>query len=115
MTGAARVSADVRAMILIRRALKSVALGLLMAGLLLVPFLGPFTVGLLLIPLSLVPFQFVRQYCQTGEQVEIGFAWVTLHTLQPFVFFWGYYACLAFAFLSVYSLIRRARESRARS
>lgn len=57
-----------------RQLVKSVVLGLLMAGLLLVPFLGPFTVGLLIIPLSLVPLEFVRQCCQNGDQVEIGFA-----------------------------------------
>ena len=99
---------------LIRRALKSVALGLLMTGLLLVPFLGPFTVGLLLIPLGLVPFEFVRQCCQTGDQVEIGYAWVTLHTPRPFFVYWAYYACLAFVCLSVTNRFRRARDLRAR-
>jgi hypothetical protein len=85
----------------IQRTLKSVALGLLMAGLLLVPILGPFTVGLLLIPLGLVPFQFVRQCCETGEKVEIGFGWITLHTLEPFFVYWAYFACVAFVYLSL--------------
>jgi len=86
-----------------------------MTGLLLVPFLGPFTVGLLLIPLGLLPLVFVRQCCQTGDQVEIGFGWITLHTPQPFFVYWAFYACLAFLYLSVRSRFRRARELRAPS
>ena len=100
-------------MMLLRRALKSATLGLLMTGLLLVPFLGPFTVGLLLTPLALVPFQFVQRYFKTGEQVDIGFAWVTLHTPQPFFVYWAYYACLAFVCLSAINRFRRARDFRA--
>jgi hypothetical protein len=72
-----------------------------MAGLLLVPFLGPFTVGLLLIPLGLVPFEFVRHCCQTGDQVEIAFGWITLHTFWPFFVYWAYYAFVVFVYLSL--------------
>ena len=97
----------VRPMKLTQLALKSVVLGLLMAVLLLVPFLGPFTVGMLLIPLDLVPFDFVRQCCQTGDQVEVGFAWITLRSPKPFFVYWAYYACLAFVFLSLRNLFRR--------
>ncbi len=100
----------VRLMMLIRLALKSAALGLLMAGLLLVPFLGPFTVGLLLIPLGLVPLEFVRQCCQTGGQVEIGFAWITLRTTWPFFIYWAYYSCVTFVFLSLCKAIRWIRN-----
>jgi hypothetical protein len=77
--------------------LKSVAAGLLMATLLLIPFLGPFTVGLLLIPVCFIPHDLVQQFCSTGDQVDFGFAWITLHTKAPFFFYWGWYTLLSFA------------------
>jgi hypothetical protein len=95
-------------MMFIRLAMKSLVFGFFMAGLLLVPFLGPFTVGLLLIPLGLVPFEFVRRCCQTGDQVEIGFGWVRLHSFQPFFIYWAYYACVVFVYLSLRKFCRRS-------
>ena len=95
-------------MIFFQRVMNSVAVGLFMTGLLLVPFVGPFTVGLLLIPLDLVPFEFVHECSKTGDQVEIGFGWITFHTLRPFFLYWWYYACVAFIYLSLRKRLRSA-------
>jgi len=54
---------------------RSIATGLLMAILLLIPFAGPFTVGLLLFPLEM-----------TGllHDAEVGFAWITFKSSKSF-------------------------------
>jgi len=77
--------------------LKSILAGFLMTLILLIPFFGAFTVGLLLIPVCLVPNVTIQQFCKSSEYVEFGFAWVILHSAQPFFFYWAWYFIVAFA------------------
>jgi hypothetical protein len=75
--------------------LKAIAAGFLMTVLLMLPFVGAFTVGLLLTPICLVPHPFVQQFCRTSEYVDIGFAWITFHSNVPFFFYWAWYSIVA--------------------
>lgn len=77
--------------------LKAIGSGFLMTLLLCIPLLGPFSVGLLLIPVCLIPHPFIRQFCESGEQVEVGFAWITLHSPTPFFFYWACFSVIALA------------------
>ena len=63
-----------------------------------VPFLGAFTVGLLGIPMcALVP----PEFCQTGEHVTVGFAWITVNTIKAAMVYWAYYSLLVLVFLLI--------------
>lgn len=77
--------------------IKSVGSGLLMALLLCIPFIGPFTVGLLLFPICLIPHPFIKQFCESSSYVHFGFAWITLHSPAPFFFYWAWFSVVALA------------------
>ena len=88
--------------------LKSVTAGLLMAALLLVSLFGRFTVGLLLIPVCFIPHRVVQQFCSTSDQVDFGFAWITLHMKAPFFFYWGWFT---FVVLALFLIARHRRHT----
>jgi hypothetical protein len=70
-----------------------------------IPFLGAFTVGLLSIPMcELVP----REFCQSGQHVSVGFAWITFNTVTAAIVYWAYYSVLALAFLLIRAVLGRS-------
>lgn len=76
-------------------------IGVVMVLILLVPFLGAFTVGLLTVPMCMLPLAALKPYCQNSEYVTFGFAWITIHSPSAYVVYWAEYAFLAFAWLVV--------------
>lgn len=84
------------------RLVKSIVAGFLMAAILLIPLVGAFTVGLLLVPLCMVDIPMVKQFCANSQYVEFGFAWITMHSWPPFVFYWAWFSLVSFVGYTVF-------------
>jgi hypothetical protein len=67
-----------------------------------IPFVGVFTVGWLAIPLcELVP----REFCQSGEHITVGFAWISFNTITAAIICWAYYSVLVLAYLFIFAVL----------
>ena len=76
-------------------------IGVVMVLILLVPFLGAFTVGLLIAPMCMLPLAALKPYCGNSEYVTFGFAWITIHSPSAYVVYWAEFAMVSFAWLVV--------------
>ena len=93
------------------RIVKALWNGLLMAVLLLSPIVGAFTVGLLLFPICVFRVPFLRQFCENSKYVEFGFAWITIRSWEPFLFYWAWYSVVAYVWFRVREKKRQARSA----
>jgi hypothetical protein len=73
----------------------------------LVPFVGAFTVGLILAIVCGVTSPALNLYCKSGEYVEVGFAWVTIHSSRVYFVYWLIFTTVSFGVLVIRSLLKR--------
>jgi hypothetical protein len=90
-------------------------IGVVMVLILLVPFVGAFTVGLLLSLVCMLPVAALKPYCGMSEHVTVGFAWITIHTPSAYVVYWAIYSFLAFAWLTVRDIRTRMNGDSSRA
>lgn len=77
------------------RFVKASLIGALAVGILMIPFLG-MVVGIPLAFVCMATGDLLKAYCESGKHVEIGFAWVTVHSTHAYFVYWAIFTTLIF-------------------
>lgn len=95
---------------MITRLFFAMLLGAAAVLLLLVPFLGAFTVGLWLAILCALSGSLLDPYCRNSEYVEFGFAWITVHSSHVYLVYWALFSVIIFIGLTLAFFANRGQR-----